>query len=126
MINVNIINECTTRKLSFPEVIQQLSAIDIESYYMDLIRMQKTYYSRSGESHIEPVLIEDLPTLASNFDEEKIIDAIHASQKGQIDYHAFIKRIIGSGTARYTVYLDGKCVIYTGRKGESHIENFHF
>jgi uncharacterized protein YbcV (DUF1398 family) len=126
MINVNIINECTNRKLPFPEVIRHLSEIGIERYYTDLVRMEKTYYSHSGESYVEHLSIENLPALANSFDEVKVIEAIRAIQKAQIDYHTFIKNIIAAGTASYTVYLDGKQVIYVGRKGESHTENFNF
>jgi uncharacterized protein YbcV (DUF1398 family) len=126
MIKVDVINECTNKKLPFPDVIRHLSEIDIERYYTDLVRMEKTYYSHSGESYVEHISIKNLPVLASGFDEVKVIEAIRASQKGLIDYHTFIKNIIAAGTVSYTVYIDGKQVIYEGRKGESHIENFHF
>jgi len=126
MINVDVINECTNKKLSFPEVIQHLSQIGIERYYTDLIKMEKTYYSHNGESYVEHISIDNLPTLANNFDEVTVIESIHASQKGQIDYHTFIRNIIAAGTVCYTVYIDGKQVVYVGRKGESHTENFHF
>jgi uncharacterized protein YbcV (DUF1398 family) len=126
MINVDVINDCTNKKLPFPDVIRHLSEIDIERYYTDLVRMEKTYYSHSGESYVEHISIKNLPVLASNFDEVKVIDAIHSIQKGEIDYQTFLRNIIAAGTVSYAVYLDGKKVIYVGRKGESHTENFHF
>lgn len=126
MIDINVINKCTNLKLPFAKVIYALSEIGIERYYTDLIRLEKTYYSHSNESYVEQVSIENLPVVATNFDKIKVIKAIRFSQQGQSDYDTFIKHLIEAGTVSYTVYLDGNQVVYTGRKGEFHIEQFHF
>jgi uncharacterized protein YbcV (DUF1398 family) len=126
MINITVINDCTNMKLPFPKVVQTLLDLGIERYYTDLIRLEKTYYSHSNESCVEQMSIENLPAFVSNFDIAKIVEAIRSSQDGQIDYYTFIKHIIAAGTVSYTVYLDGKQVIYAGRKGEFHTEHFHF
>lgn len=126
MIDINLLKECLNKKVSFPERIQNLSKVGIERYYVDLMKLEITYYSHDSESYVERMLIENIPPLAINFDKAKVIEAIRASQQGKIDYQSFLREIIEAGTVSYTVYLDGKQVIYVGRKGESHIENFHF
>lgn len=126
MINVNIIKEITNKKLPFPDTIRQLSELGIERYYTDLVKMDKTYYSNNTESCVETMAIDNLPTLGKMFDQEKIITAIQQSQQGKIDYHTFLRNIIAAGCASYTVYLNGNKVIYFGRNGECHTENFHF
>ncbi len=126
MIDVNLMNECLNKKVAFPERIHNLSKMGIERYYVDLMKLEITYYSHDGDSFAERILIENIPALAINFDQVKIIEAIRANQQGKIDYQTFVRKIIEAGTVSYTVYLDGKQVIYIGRKGESHTENFHF
>lgn len=126
MIDINLMNECLNKKVSFPERILNLSKIGIERYYVDLMKLEITYYSHDGGSHIEYMPIENIPPLAINFDKVKVIEAIRASQQGKIDYLTFLREIIAAGTVSYTVYLDGRQVNYVGRKGEYHIENFHF
>jgi uncharacterized protein YbcV (DUF1398 family) len=124
MIDVNLLKECLNKKVAFPERIHNLSQIGIERYYVDLMKLEITYYSHDGGSYVEHMLIENIPALAINFDKAKVIEAIRASQQGKIDYQTFLREIIEAGTVSYTVYLDGKQVVYVGRKGESHTENF--
>ncbi len=124
MIDIEVINEC--KKLPFSEVIRRLTEIGIERYYTDLIRLEKTYYSHTGESYIESMPIENKPKVADIFNETSVIKALHSIQKGDIDYPTFIRNIIAAGTVSYTVYIDGKKVVYVGRKGEAYTEKFHF
>jgi uncharacterized protein YbcV (DUF1398 family) len=126
MFDINLLKECLNKKVSFPERIHNLSKVGIERYYVDLMKLEITYYSQAGKTYVEPMLIENNPAIAVNFDKAKVIEAIRANQQGKIDYQSFLGEIIAAGTVSYTVYLDGKQVIYVGRKGESHTENFHF
>jgi len=126
MFDINLLKECLNKKVSFPERIHNLSKVGIERYYVDLMKLEITYYSQDGKTHVEHILIEDIPAIAVNFDKAKVIEAIRANQQGKIDYQSFLREIVAAGTVSYTVYLDGKQVIYVGRNGESHTENFHF
>lgn len=126
MFDINLLKECLNKKVSFPERIHNLSKVGIERYYVDLMKLEITYYSQAGKTYVEPMLIENIPAIAVNFDKAKVIGAIRANQQGKIDYQSFLGEIIAAGTVSYTVYLDGKQVIYVGRNGESHTENFHF
>ena len=126
MFDINLLKECLNKKVSFPERIHNLSKIGIERYYVDLMKLEITYYCQDSQSYVEHMSIENIPSLSINFDKVKVIEAIHASQQGKIDYQTFLREIIEAGTISYTVYLEGKQVIYVGRKGEFHTENFHF
>lgn len=126
MIDVNQLKECINKNVSFPERIKNLSDFGIERYHVDLIKLEITYYAQDGGSYVERMLIDNTPALAINFDKSRVIEAIRNNQQGRIDYPTFLREIITAGTVSYSVYLDGKQVIYTGRKGESHTENFHF
>lgn len=126
MFDINLLKECLNKKVSFPERIHNLSRIGTERYYVDLMKLEITYYSRDGKTYVELMRIENIPAIAVNFDKAKVIEAIRANQQGKIDYQSFLREIIAAGTVSYTVYLDGKQVVYVGRKGESHTENFHF
>lgn len=126
MLDLNLLKELINKKVSFPERIKNLSKLNIERYYVDLMKLEITYYSQAGESYVESVHLENIPTIAMDFNKIKVIEAIRAAQKGEIDYLKFLRDIIAAGTVSYTVYLDGKHVIYVGRKGETHTENFNF
>jgi len=124
MINENMINECAKKQLPFPKVIECLTEIGIERYYTDLIKMEKTYYSCDNESYVESMLMEPPLKVADKFDENKLIESIRASQRGEINYHTFLKNIAVAGVASYMVYIAGKQVSYAGRHGEVYVEKF--
>lgn len=123
-----VIHECTQlafeNKMSFPETVKRLLAIGVERYYADLLLLQKTYYGANGATHLERLPLQDAPKIGESFEVEKVKDAIGAIQKQQIDYAQFLRRIMAAGTVCYAVFLDGKRAIYTGRKGDFHVEHF--
>lgn len=126
-MNTLVMEQTTTRSLqgtiTFGEVVKELSAIGVESYDADLVRMEKTYYMPDGKTHVEKLRVEDL-AIARDFSEEAVVAAIRSIQRQEINYVEFLSRILKAGTTRYIVFLAGKKAIYYGRKGEFHIENF--
>lgn len=111
-------------KISFPEVVQKLIGIEIERYRADLVRMEKIFYHKKGDTLVECFELDKAPQIALEFDVSKVQDAIKQIQQKSITYPEFLKRIMQAGTVSYDVYIDGKNVIYFGRKGNFHIENF--
>ena len=111
-------------RVSFSDTLRNLQSIGVERYYTDLVRMEKTYYSRNGETHIEKLHFPDVPSMGDRFDVAGNTEAIRAIQRQEIDYAEFLRRIISSGTTSYFVFVDGGCVAYYGRRGECHIEPF--
>jgi uncharacterized protein YbcV (DUF1398 family) len=110
-------------KLTFPQVVGMLVGAGVESYFADLVRGQETFYAADGETHAEKMALA-LTRVADDFSETGIIAAIRAAQADQIRYPEFVKRATAAGVAAYWAFLAGRRVIYFGRKGEFHIEEF--
>lgn len=127
-MDVRMIHECTrlafADKMTFSETVQHLLSIRVERYHADLLLLQKTYYGVNGETHIEPLPLHEAPKIGESFAEEQVKAALAAIQGRQIDYAHFLRRIMSAGTVCYAVFLDGKRAIYTGRKGDFHVEHF--
>lgn len=127
-MDIAVIEECTRLaledKMTFPETVQRLNAIGVERYHADLGRLQKTYYSSSDEVVDLPLPLSQPPAIEKEFSEKDVVEALRAIQSGKISYAEFLRRIMKGGTAAYDVFLSGRKVIYTGRKGEFYVENF--
>lgn len=126
-MDVTIINECAVSSLagtmSFPEVINKLISAGTERYITDLVGLKKIYYGEQGEVHFTSL---DFPVceVASTFDETAVKNALHAIQKGNINYQNFLQHIISAGCCHYEVFITGKKVIYFGRDGSQYVEYF--
>jgi uncharacterized protein YbcV (DUF1398 family) len=110
-------------KLTFPEVVGTLTEAGVESYRVDLIRCDDTFYMPNGETHVEKMTVPSTK-VADEFSQTGIVAAIRAAQADSIRYPEFLNRAMAAGTAAYHAYLTGRKVIYFGRKGEFHIEEF--
>ena len=110
-------------QLIFPKVVQALLEVDVESYLVDLARNTATYYATTGETHIEQ-LTHPAEPIAEDFSATGLIAAIRGAQNDTIRYPEFLKQSTAAGTTAYWAFLTGKKVIYFGRKGEFHIEEF--
>jgi len=58
------------------------------------------------------------------FSPSEVVAAIRGAQADAIRYPEFVKRSVAAGVIAYWAFLTGKRVIYFGRKGEFHIEEF--
>ncbi|MGE4348673.1 MAG: DUF1398 family protein [Candidatus Berkiella sp.] len=119
----NIIQQSLQGTLSFPEVVMKLSALDVESYHVDLIRSENRYYLANGKTHVESVSHEHM-TAEKQFSGHLVAEAIRTIQANKINYQEFLNRIMAAGTVYYIAYLSGKKVIYFGRDGDFHVEHF--
>lgn len=126
-MNTQVLEQTTIRSLqgtiTFGEVVKELSAAGVESYDVDLVRMEKTYYMPCGETHSEMFEFKG-PSIAQDFSHEAVVAAIRSIQRQEMNYVEFLERILKAGTTRYIVFLAGKKAIYYGRKGEFHVESF--
>jgi len=109
--------------IAFPQVVKALSAEGVESYCADLVRREATFYATDGETHVVPMDFEPCP-IAQEFSSAELLAAIRASQACEQTYREFLARAMSAGTTHYQVFLAGCKVIYFGRKGEFHIEEF--
>jgi len=109
--------------ITFPQVVQQLLAAGVESYEVDFACAQKTHYLVDGSAVTVPMILDPGP-IAPEFNSEELVAAIRGAQADTVRYPEFVQRATAAGTASYRAFLTGKRVIYVGRKGEQHIEEF--
>lgn len=126
-MNIKLINEIAQASfedtLTFPQIVGKLLNEGVESYHVDLVRSENRYYTPSGETHIETVPFT-YSNAAGKFSANLVEDAIKSRQAGKIDYKQFLQQIMDAGTVYYIAYLSGKRVIYFGREGDFHVQNF--
>lgn len=110
-------------QFTFPQAVGLLREAGVESYEVDLLHGDDTFYLSSGETHIEP-LQHTGTTVAEDFNQPQVVAAIRAAQADQIRYPEFLRRITAAGVANYRTYITGARVLYLGRKGDMHVEHF--
>jgi uncharacterized protein YbcV (DUF1398 family) len=122
-----VMNECAQasdeERISFPEVVARLLDAGVERYQADLIRSTKTFYLPSGESEV--IACHEVGVApATQFSTAAIEAAVRASQRQEILYREFCRRVASAGCVGYFVSLPGRRAVYYGRTGETHVEHF--
>lgn len=110
-------------KLTFAQVVKVLLDAGVESYLVDFAAKQKTHYLKDGTTHAVPMIL-NIDAIAPEFDSVALVAAIRGAQADTLRYPEFVKRSTAAGVIGYWAFLTGKRVIYFGRKGEQHIEEF--
>ncbi len=127
-MDIKVLQECTdlafAGRITFPETVKRMAETGVERYCADLVTFQKIIYSADGRNHTLAMPLANPPAIAAEFSAEGVKDAIRAIQHGQVDYPEFLRRIMKAGTVFYDVFIPGGKVIYTGRKGDFHLEPF--
>jgi len=127
MMNTQVMHEVSIEtqegRMTFPQVVGKLLAAGVESYQVDFAARRKTYYLASGETYTDEVILK-LDPVAKEFSGEGIVAAIRGAQADTVRYPEFVKRATAAGVIGYWAFLAGKKVIYFGRKGEMHVEEF--
>ena len=110
-------------ELTFPEILGKLAQIGVERYHADYSRREITHYLPDGDSLVvaTPHLLH--PT-ATEFSASAVESAVRQSQRNEHSYIDFIRKTMAAGCVGYFVQITGRCVIYFGRNGESHVEHF--
>jgi uncharacterized protein YbcV (DUF1398 family) len=110
-------------KMTFPQVVKGLLEVGVESYLVDFAAKRKTHYLADGTTETEAMILEPGP-IAAEFNGAGLVAAIRGAQADTVRYPEFVKRSAAAGVIGYWAFLTGKRVIYFGRKGEQHIEEF--
>ena len=118
-----VLTESQAGKLIFPELVRRLLEAGVESYLCDLATGAETFYMLDGKTHSEKMTLP-LNPIAPDFSSSGLIAAIRGAQANTVRYPEFVKRSPAAGVIGYWAFLTGKRVIYFGRKGEQHIEEF--
>ena len=115
--------ETQAGKLIFPEVVRRLLEVGVKSYFVDVPNRREVFYMSDGQAHTQSMTLA-LNSVASDFSLAGIIAAIRGVQTDAIRYPEFMKQATAAGVIAYWAFLAGRKVIYFGRKGEAHIEEF--
>ena len=110
-------------KMTFPQVVKGLLEVGVESYLVDFATKQKTHYLADGTTQTVNMILEP-GAIAAEFNGAELVAAIRGAQADTVRYPEFVKRSTAAGVIGYWAFLTGKRVIYFGRKGEQHIEEF--
>jgi uncharacterized protein YbcV (DUF1398 family) len=119
----DVFAESQAGNLIFPEVVRRMIAAGVESYFCDFANAQETVYGANGETHIAPMSLNPEPVSAA-FSATGIVAAIRGAQADSIRYPEFVRQSTAAGVIAYWAFLTGKKVIYIGRQGEMHVEEF--
>jgi len=126
-VNAQAVHEVLTKNwagdLTFPEVVRRLLELGAESYLCDFATGAETVYMHDGQVYIETIK-QLLWPISENFSRTGLVSAIDAAQSDTIRYPEFMKLATAGGVIAYWAFLTGGRVIYFGRKGEQHIEEF--
>ena len=117
----SVFTKSNTGEIHFGDVIQQLIAIGIESYFVDYRCGETTYYFPNGK-YIRHSFKAEITEITLHFDLQKIKQAIAGAQSGQVMYPQFKELTYLAGCIGYFVWIKGKHVQYLGRLGEAHTE----
>jgi uncharacterized protein YbcV (DUF1398 family) len=118
-----VLTETQAGKLIFPEVVRRLLEVGVESYFCDLATGVETLYLSDAKSYQEKMFLP-LSPVAEEFSSSDVITAIRGAHADTIRYPEFIKRAAAAGVIAYWAFLTGRKVIYFGRKGQFHVEDF--
>jgi uncharacterized protein YbcV (DUF1398 family) len=123
MVIHEVLAETQAGQLIFPEVVRRLLEVGVESYFCDLVTGAETFYLPDGKWYQEKMILP-LSPVAEEFSSSDVIAAIRGAQSDTIRYPEFIKHAAAAGVSAYWAFLTGRKVIYFGRKGQFHVEDF--
>lgn len=110
--------------LPFSEIVGNLLAEGVEYYRIDYLAQQMAFYSSAGRVVVAPLIFENLPLVAADFDGPALRSAILDSQRHGQAFRQFSHRAMQAGVQGYYAFLRGQRVTYLGRQGEQHTEWF--
>lgn len=110
--------------LSFPDAVVQLTEAGVVRYVVDLVRFERTLYGSDDETLQDDIALDPMLEVAPHFSEAGVKTALKTVQAGKSSYPEFLQQIMEAGVACYSVYINGRKVIYTGRDGDELVEPF--
>lgn len=110
--------------LSFPDAVAQLTKAGVVRYTVDLVRSERTLYGSDDETLQDDIPLNPMLEVAPRFSDVGVKAALEAVQAGKTSYPQFLQAIMEAGVAFYSVYINARKVIYTGRDGDELVEPF--
>ena len=126
-MNADVMHEVMTATqagtMTFPQVVGKLLGAGVESYFCDFATMTETIYMADGGTHAARMTLP-AGKIAEEYSASGIVAAIRGAQADTIRYPEFVRQSLAAGVIGYWAFLTGKRVVYFGRKGEMHVEEF--
>lgn len=113
-----------TGSMPFPAIVGNLIDEGVEYYHVDYASLSFSFYSANGGVVLAPLVLENLPAVAADFDVAGLRAAILDSQQNSQTYQQFCVRALQCGVQSYFAFLRGQRVLYIGRQGDQHVEWF--
>ena len=110
-------------RIHFPDVVETLAGVGVESYFADYRAGATTYYLGDGTTYAVSLAPPDV-AVGDAFDAAALQRAIRGAQAGEVMYPEFLRLSRAAGCVGYTAWLAGRHVAYHGRRGETHVEHF--
>lgn len=127
-LNADVIKQMAEATLSgsmpFPDIVGNLIEQSVEYYHVDYVSRSFSFYSANGGVVVAPLILEDLPEVAADFNVAELRAAIVDSQQNDQKYRQFCVRALASEVQSYFAFLRGQRVLYIGRQGDQHTEWF--
>jgi uncharacterized protein YbcV (DUF1398 family) len=124
---VNVIKESTKGAidgtLTFREAVARLIAIGVSHYHIDFLRSENTTYMADGESHVGELPPSGVQ-IGGEFSASEVAAAAKAFQGEGLPFQEFSSRVRKAGCIGYVAYLEGQRVVYSGSRGDEHVEPF--
>src|SRR5258708_35142365 len=94
-------------KMIFPQVVQGLLEVGVESYLVDFAAKQKTHYLADGTTYTVPVIL-DPGSIAAEFNSASLVATIRGAQADTVRYPEFVQRSAAAGVIGYWAFLTGR------------------
>jgi uncharacterized protein YbcV (DUF1398 family) len=105
---------------TFGEVLKHLSEFGVQRFHIDLVKHERTLYSRNDEVYVEKFVLDRPAQACTEFSQKGIDEAIALIQTNEIEFVELLARYTTSGVAGYLVFIDGDRIFFYGRNGEEY------
>ncbi|MDA4116061.1 MAG: DUF1398 domain-containing protein [Thaumarchaeota archaeon] len=127
VVETREIEECTRLnfegKIGFGENVKRMLAAGAVWYSVDLVQLMKVSYGE-GDAYAESIRLTNPGKASGKFSERAVVEAIAATQRKEIDYREFLRRLVSAGCVYYVIFMKGRRMVYVGGLGENHEEEF--
>ncbi|WP_413586103.1 hypothetical protein [Bdellovibrio sp. HCB274] len=110
------VSNLRSRSMNFSSFIESLDSMDIENCHFDLLEGRLKFVSRDGVYCSEIVPFDS--KVGAKFKDGEVRQVILDNQIRSLSLQEFVGRIMACGISSFTIYPEGRRVMYFGPKGD--------
>ncbi|WP_413576667.1 hypothetical protein ACLVWU_01355 [Bdellovibrio sp. HCB290] len=110
------VSNLQSRSLKFSGFLKSLESMDIESCRFDLLDGRLLFLSGDGVLCSEKITLDS--KVGSKFKDGEVRQVILDNQSQNLSLQEFVARMMACGISSFTIYPEGRRVIYFGQKGD--------